>query len=49
MWWVGYVFLRVVLRVLIGKERRRRVQDILGIHPVRAYGVFYGNMEVYEP
>ncbi|MEM2872225.1 MAG: FkbM family methyltransferase [Candidatus Caldarchaeum sp.] len=48
LWWVGYVFLRVVLRVLIGKERRRYVQDKLGIHPVRAYGVFYGNIEPYE-
>jgi len=49
LWWVGYVFLRVVLRVLIGKERRRYVQDKLGIHPNRAYSVLYVNFVPWEP
>ncbi|MEM4306326.1 MAG: FkbM family methyltransferase [Candidatus Caldarchaeum sp.] len=34
---------------MIGKDRRRRVQDTMGLHFNRAYGVFYGNIEPYEP
>ena len=47
---LGYVVLRVLLRLLIGKRRRNWVQDVLGIHYSRGYSVKYGSLlEAYEP
>ena len=41
---LGYVALRVLLRLLIGKRRREWVQDVLGIHYTRGYSVKYGSL-----
>jgi len=41
---LGYVVLRVLLRLLIGKRRREWVQDVLGIHYTRGYSVKYGSL-----
>ena len=47
---LGYVVLRVLLRLLIGKRRREWVQAELGLHFGRAYSVKYGSLlEAYEP
>jgi FkbM family methyltransferase len=46
-----YAFLRVVLRLLLGKERRNRIINILGLHYfVRLYHNRYGMLLLrYEP
>ena len=47
---LGYVALRVLLRLLIGKRRREWVQYVLGLHYRRGYSVKYGSLlEAYEP
>ncbi len=48
---LGYVALRVLLRLLIGKRRREWVQAELGLHFGRAYSVKYGGLLLssYEP
>ena len=47
---LGYVALRVLLRLLIGKRRREWVQSVLGLHYSRGYSVKYGSLlEAYEP
>jgi len=48
---LGYVVLRVLLRLLIGKRRREWVQSVLEIHYSRGYSVEYGSLLLssYEP
>ena len=47
---LGYVVLRVLLRLLIGKRRRKWVQYVLGLHYRRGYSVKYGSLLArYEP
>jgi len=47
---LGYVALRVLLRLLIGKRRREWVQSVLGLHYSRGYSVKYGSLLLrYEP
>jgi len=58
--YLGYVILRILLRLLIGKDRRSWVQDVLGLHYSRIhavtlkifsqdYAVKYGGIYGYEP
>jgi FkbM family methyltransferase len=51
IWYVVYVALRVLLRLLIGRHRRNWVQYVLGLHYSRAYSVRYGSIffSRYEP
>ena len=50
IWYVVYVVLRVLLRLLIGKHRRGWVLYILGLHYSRAYSARYGSLFArYEP
>jgi FkbM family methyltransferase len=50
IWYVVYVVLRVLLRLLIGRHRRNWVQYVLGLHYSRAYSVRYGSIfSRYEP
>ncbi len=48
---LGYVVLRVLLRLLIGKHRREWVQFILELHHSRGHSVEYGSLLLssYEP
>jgi len=48
---LGYVALRVLLRLLIGKRRREWVQFFLELHHSRGYSVEYGSLLLssYEP
>jgi len=49
--YIGYVFLRVVMRILLGRKRRAWVQNILGLDyaKVKAYAVKYGGIYGWEP
>ncbi len=50
--WIGYVFLRVILRILIGKERRNWVQQKLGLHYGAGWHLLHGILSLrakYEP
>ena len=51
LWFLWYVLLRVILRLLIGKARRQYVQDLLGLHYSRGFNVVYGDLLglLYEP
>jgi FkbM family methyltransferase len=50
IWYVVYVVLRVLLRLLIGRHRRNWVQYVLGLHYSRACSVRYGSIfSRYEP
>jgi len=58
--YLGYIILRVLLRLLIGRDRRSWVQDVLGLHYSgihaatlkifsRDYAAKYGGIYGYEP
>jgi FkbM family methyltransferase len=51
IWYVAYVILRVLLRILIGKHRRNRILSVLEINYVKAYSIKYGQLRgtLYEP
>jgi len=52
LWYVFYIFLRIILRLLLGKERRQYVQDLLRLHYSRGFNILYGNLgflHTYEP
>lgn len=42
IWYVAYVVLRVLLRILIGKHRRNWILSVLELHYVKAYSIKYG-------
>jgi FkbM family methyltransferase len=51
IWYVAYVVIRVLLRILIGKDRRNRILTMLELHYVKAYSIKYGLLcgTLYEP
>jgi len=52
LWYVFYISLRIILRLLLGKKRRQYVQDLLGLHYSRGFNILYGDLGVfhtYEP
>jgi len=50
LWYIAYVVLRVLLRLLMGKRRRSWVLSLLGLHYSRGYSVKYGSLfSRYEP
>lgn len=48
-WFLAYTFLHLILRLLIGKERRDRVISLLGLMFDYRYDVRYGLAVRYEP
>jgi len=52
LWYVFYILLRIILRLLLGKKRRQYVQDLLGLHYSRSFNILYGSLGIlhtYEP
>jgi len=47
--YVAYVTLRLVLRILLGRKRRSRVQNALGLHYNYGYAVKFGGIYGWEP
>ena len=52
LWYIFYVSLRIILRLLLGRKRRQYVQDLLGLHYGRSFNILYGDLGIlhtYEP
>lgn len=49
VWWAGYALLRALVRSLVGREMADRAMWQLGLHFTRAFGIWYGGLDPYEP
>jgi len=49
LWYIFYVSLRIILRLLLGRKRRKYVQDLLGLHYGRSFNILYGDLGILHP